>query len=64
MLRGLMVAGLACGMAFGGVTSKDDAKDALKVFLVDVEGGQATLFIAPGGDFAADRYGVAGAWWA
>lgn len=45
-----VIAGLA--MVTAGVVSAQTgaAKDHLRVFFVDVEGGQATLFVAPGGE--------------
>src|SRR5215472_15111646 len=44
---GQMIAVLALGMAVGAANAQMKDKDALRVYFVDVEGGQATLFVTP-----------------
>lgn len=45
---GRMLAVVALGMAVGAVNAQTpNDKDALRVYFVDVEGGQATLFVTP-----------------
>jgi competence protein ComEC len=47
----LVTMGLVAACAAAGAQSKAPAKaDGLQVYFADVEGGQATLFVAPGGE--------------
>ena len=51
LFAGLLLAGIACGVAARAraAQSGSGGQDQLRIYFVDVEGGQATLFVTPDG---------------
>jgi hypothetical protein len=57
--RALAVSFVIASMAFFAA-AQNAAQGKLRVYFVDVEGGQSTLFVTPEGHSPAHRYRVAG----
>ncbi len=50
LLVGCLVAAIACGPALAAQKKKAPAAKGLDIYFIDVEGGQATLFVSPSGE--------------